>query len=87
MKHSLKESLNNTAILPDQTLDLKNTELIFHVFVDLGVWGKDWRDELWIPQLQIELPPGGVNFACHAGTHCSRNYSFKKTGVEAQNLP
>lgn len=59
----------------------------YKVFVDLGVWGKDWRDELWIPQLQIELPPGGVSFACHAGTHCSRNYSFKKTGVEVQNLP
>ena len=48
----------------------------YNVGVDFGVWGKTWRDEIWIPQLAISLPPGGVRFTCHANTRCSRTYEF-----------
>ena len=48
----------------------------YNVGVDFGVWGKTWRDEIWIPQLAISLPPGGAKFTCHANTQCSRTYEF-----------
>ena len=48
----------------------------YNVGVDFGVWGKTWRDEIWIPQLAISLPPGGARFTCHANTRCSRTYEF-----------
>lgn len=51
----------------------------YNVGVDFGVWGKTWRDEIWIPQLAISLPPGGARFTCHANTQCSRNYEFNVT--------
>ncbi len=44
------------------------------LFVDLGVWGDHWDWPIWFPELTIELPPGGVDFGCHAGTVCSRNF-------------
>jgi hypothetical protein len=49
----------------------------YNVGVDFAVWGKNWRDEIWIPQLSITLPPGGADFSCHANTQCSRTYSFQ----------
>ena len=49
----------------------------YNVGVDFAVWGKSWRDEIWIPQLSITLPPGGADFSCHANTQCSRTYSFQ----------
>jgi hypothetical protein len=55
----------------------------YRVTVDLGIWGHTWRDVIWIPSLEIQLPPGGVDFSCHAGTRCSRNYVFE-TGHVAQ---
>lgn len=48
--------------------------LQYSFFVDLVVWDKDWTDILWIPQLELTLPPGGVDFACHAGTNCHREF-------------
>ena len=48
----------------------------YNVGVDFGVWGKTWRDEIWIPQLAISLPPGGAEFTCHSNTTCSRTYEF-----------
>ena len=48
--------------------------LQYSFFVDLVVWEKDWTDILWIPQLELTLPPGGVDFACHAGTNCHREF-------------
>ena len=48
----------------------------YNVGVDFGVWGKTWRDEIWIPQLSISLPPGGASFTCHANTTCARTYEF-----------
>ena len=49
----------------------------YNVGVKFVVWGKNWRDEIWIPQLSITLPPGGADFSCHANTQCSRTYSFQ----------
>ena len=47
------------------------------LFVDLGVWSDHWDWPIWFPELTIELPPGGVDFGCHAGTVCSRNFDMK----------
>lgn len=49
------------------------------VFLDLAVWSDHWDWFLWFPQLQIELPPGGAKFGCHAATVCSRHYSYTPT--------
>jgi hypothetical protein len=40
------------------------------VFVDVAVWSGQWAWPVWFPQLAIDLPPGGMNFSCHAGTTC-----------------
>ena len=40
------------------------------VFVDVAVWSDSWSFPVWFPQLAIDLPPGGVDFSCHAGTTC-----------------
>lgn len=46
------------------------------LFLDLAVWRTEWNDQVWFPQVAITLPPGGVNFGCHAGTVCARDYRF-----------
>jgi hypothetical protein len=51
-----------------------------HVFVDVGVWGDSWDFPVWFPDIAIELPPGGVDFACHAGTICRRDYFYTAEG-------
>ena len=50
------------------------------LFIDLSVWSHTWDFPLWFPQLTVELPPGGVDFACHDGTICTRKYSFATIG-------
>jgi hypothetical protein len=40
------------------------------VFVDIAVWSDQWQWPVWFPQLAIDLPPGGMNFSCHASTTC-----------------
>jgi len=40
------------------------------VFVVIAVWSDQWQWPVWFPQLAIDLPPGGMNFSCHAGTTC-----------------
>ncbi|MGA2276123.1 MAG: hypothetical protein ABSG00_00860 [Terracidiphilus sp.] len=40
------------------------------VFVDIAIWSDQWQWPVWFPQLAIDLPPGGMNFSCHAGTTC-----------------
>ena len=49
------------------------------LFIDLSVWSHTWDFPLWFPQLTVELPPGGVDFACHAGTVCSHSFQFATT--------
>jgi hypothetical protein len=47
-----------------------------HAFIDVGVWTNDWHFPVWFPQVEIELPPGGIDFSCHANTNCRRDYAF-----------
>lgn len=46
-------------------------------FVDVAVWEKRWNWPVWFPEIAVELPPAGVDFACHAGTRCLRNSSVR----------
>jgi hypothetical protein len=48
-----------------------------HAFVDVAVWEKDWNWPVWFPEIGVELPPGGVDFACHAGTRCIRHANVR----------
>lgn len=62
------------------------------LFLDLGVWGNTWDFPIMFPELSIEIPKGGVNFACHEGTTCKRQFQFATvggktlTGAGAQQL-
>ena len=47
-----------------------------HLFIDIDVWSHSWDELLWFPQLGIKIPSGGVNFACHEGTICTRSYHY-----------
>ena len=40
------------------------------LFVDVAVWSDHWDWPVWFPQLAVDLPPGGMDFSCHAGTTC-----------------
>lgn len=51
------------------------------LFVDVAVWSAHWDWPVWFPQVAVQLPPGGVDFACHAGTECTRSYRMGPTGV------
>jgi hypothetical protein len=44
------------------------------VFVDIAIWSDQWQWPVWFPQLAISLPPGGMNFSCHAGTTCVMDF-------------
>lgn len=48
-----------------------------HAFVDVAVWEKDWNWPVWFPEIGVELPPGGVDFACHSGTRCMHSTSLR----------
>jgi hypothetical protein len=47
-----------------------------HAFIDISVWSDSWDFPVWFPQVAITLPPGGVDFSCHAGTVCRRDYLY-----------
>jgi hypothetical protein len=49
------------------------------IFIDVSVWSNNWDWPVWFPQLAVKLPPGGLKFACHEGTVCSRNYHYSPT--------
>lgn len=46
------------------------------LFVDIGLWGKTWDMPVFFPSLALTIPSGGVAFACHDGTVCTRDYTF-----------
>ncbi|MGY3266218.1 hypothetical protein [Lysobacter sp. HA35] len=46
------------------------------LFIDVEVWSDHWDWPIWFPELAIELPPGGIDFSCHADTTCSRDYHY-----------
>lgn len=58
-----------------------------HAFVDVAVWEKDWNWPVWFPEIGVELPPGGVDFACHAGTRCFRNANVRAWRAPEPNPP
>ena len=47
-----------------------------HAFIDVGVWSNHWHFPVWFPDIAIRLPPGGIDFSCHAETICRRDYAF-----------
>ncbi len=49
------------------------------LWIDLVLWSHDWDFPIWLPQLSIQVPSGGVNFSCHAETVCSRFYAYSPT--------
>jgi len=42
------------------------------IFVDVWLWEDHWGWPVYFPQLSINLPPDGIDFACHSDTTCSR---------------
>jgi hypothetical protein len=50
-----------------------------HAWIDVGVWSDSWHFPVWFPQIAITLPPGGVDFGCHSGTICNRDYVYATT--------
>ena len=44
------------------------------LFVDLAVWSDQWTFPVWLPQLGITIPSGGIDFGCHAGTTCALDF-------------
>ncbi|MFM7376717.1 MAG: hypothetical protein ACKO1O_01075 [Erythrobacter sp.] len=52
------------------------------LFVDIGLWGKNWDMPVYFPSLAITVPSGGVDFACHDGTVCSRDYTLAPNAAE-----
>jgi len=47
-----------------------------HAFIDISVWSDSWDFPMWFPAVAVTLPPGGVDFSCHAGTICRRDYVY-----------
>jgi hypothetical protein len=54
------------------------------LFIDLAVWSNNWDWPIWFPQLAVDLPPGGVDFACHEGTVCTRKFRFNQNGAQTE---
>jgi hypothetical protein len=52
--------------------------------VDLAVWSQTWDWIVWFPQLAVDLPPGGIDFGCHAGTTCVRDFQPKE-GIQSSS--
>ncbi|MFM5929327.1 MAG: hypothetical protein ACKOPQ_00280 [Novosphingobium sp.] len=57
------------------------------LFVDVAVWSHSWNFPVWFPQLALKLPPGGVEFACHEGTECSRTITVSPGAYNEQTGP
>ena len=61
-----------------------------NVSIDIEVWSHTWDAPIWFPQLEIDIPQGGIDFHCHDGTTCS--YDFNEPGLttpmeKARKLP
>ena len=54
------------------------------VFVDISVWSKKWNWPVWFPQLEVEIPRGGIDFSCHAGTRCAHSHEFRPASLGPQ---
>ena len=53
------------------------------VFVDVGVWGKNWDFPVYFPSLAVTVPSQGVTFGCHDGTVCTRSFNLAPDISEA----
>jgi hypothetical protein len=53
------------------------------VFVDIGLWGKNWDMPVYFPSLAVTVPSGGVTFGCHDGTVCTRAFNLAPDISEA----
>jgi hypothetical protein len=81
---SAAQTANFTVESPVYNLGFQLTPgLQARLFIDVEVWSHDWRPTLWFPELAVVLPPGGVDFACHADTTCSRTWHLKQSGAIA----
>ena len=47
-----------------------------HAFIDISVWSDSWDFPVWFPAVAVTLPPGGIDFSCHSGTVCRRDYVY-----------
>ena len=56
---------------------------------DIGIlgWNQPVKKYIDFPSLGIDIPSGGIPFGCHAGTICSRTYSFKAGTVTRREEP
>ena len=50
-----------------------------HTYIDIDVWSDSWDWDIWFPQLAVQLPPGGVDFSCHANTNCVKYFEMSPT--------
>ncbi len=41
---------------------------------------------MWFPAIAVTLPPGGIDFSCHAGTVCKRDYVYNSAGSSGSRL-
>lgn len=71
-RFSIGDPIYNLGFLLTPGLDAR-------LFVDIAVWSHNWDFPVWFPQFAVELPPGGADFGCHAGTVCSRGYRYSPT--------
>jgi hypothetical protein len=53
------------------------------VFVDVGLWGKNWDMPVYFPSLAVTVPSQGVTFGCHDGTVCTRAFNLAPDIKEA----
>lgn len=57
-----------------------------HAFIDISVWSDSWDFPVWFPAIAVTLPPGGIDFSCHAGTVCKRDYVYNSAGSSGSRL-
>ena len=60
--------------------------IVARLFIDIGLWGKNWDIPVDFPSLAFTLPAGGVTFGCHDGTVCARDFSLKPDTKELAKM-
>ncbi len=51
------------------------------VSINLAVWGTSLSWPVWLSAAKVELPPGGIDFSCHKGTSCARQFTLAPDGA------
>ena len=52
--------------------------------INLAVWGTSFEWPIWLSAATITMPAGGIDFSCHEGTVCSRQFNLSPTGAVSQ---